>query len=405
MMTLTYRLAHPCTPTSAGASVLAVVSVQAPAFPLQRRPLHLGIALDRSGSMRGAPLAAAKTALNRFLQQLVAADRFTLVAFDSNVDLVADALPASEKWAAEAAVASLRSGGMTNLSGGWLAAADAIARARENGRNSRLVLLTDGHANVGLTQPEEFARIATGLRAQGIVTSTVGIGARYDDAILRQIAAHSGGNEHHIDDAEGLAPVLAAEFDELVGLYAQNVTLRFSPGPHVTARVLSGYPVSAGEGTSFSVALGDIVASDERSVLIEFTCGPCAGTQQLTVVSLSYQQVAGEVAFRESVAFLDVSRTDVSEPVPMDPIVLRHLTIVNTAEAQRRASDLAVSGDIHEAFNLLVATAEAAESAGLVCEASALRSEAAALQKDANMSAQRMRTRASSLSRHHRQPS
>jgi Ca-activated chloride channel family protein len=172
--------------------------------------------------MSGAPLATAKAALNAFLDQLVPHDRLTLVAFDDDVTVVARALPAAEKWQLQGAIASIEAGDMTNLSGGWLAAADAVVAAHDAAMDSRIVVLTDGHANRGLLEPRAFASVADGLRAKGVTTTTVGIGAEYDDTILAAIAAHGGGNEHHVDASDQLGPILTTELDDLVGLYAQK---------------------------------------------------------------------------------------------------------------------------------------------------------------------------------------
>jgi hypothetical protein len=103
--------------------------------------------------------------------------------------------------------------------------------------------------------------------------------------------------------------------------------LRFAPAAGVSGHVLNGYPAQADADSGFAVFCGDIVGSDERSVLVELTCGPDAGRQQLTAVTLSYQQVAGEVAFHEKVAFVDIAREETLEPVPMDAIVSQHLAI------------------------------------------------------------------------------
>jgi Ca-activated chloride channel family protein len=399
-MELSYRLAHPVTPTRDGSLALLLVTVRAPAVPLNRRPMHIGIVLDRSGSMRGAPLETAKVALRQFLGQLVAHDKLTLVAFNDETAVLAAGVPASEKSMLESAICSMRASGMTNLSGGWLAAADLLMRSETPAHDSRIILLSDGHANRGVSNPGAIAQIAHGLRARGVATTTIGIGAKYDDSLLSVIAAHTGGNQHHVDEADRIGPILTAELDDLVELYAQNVTLRFAPAADiVTARSLNGYPTIPHDG-GFSVVCGDIVANDERSVLVEFVCKPGAGPQQLTGVTLSYQQVAGEVAFHESVAFVDIMRHDTDATVAMDPIVAHNLSIVKTVDARRDASCLAEAGEHDEARSPLLAAAEQAEAMGLAQDADELRHDAIQIEQDAMMTAKRLKTRSGSRSRH-----
>jgi Ca-activated chloride channel family protein len=399
-MELTYRLAHPATPTHDGSGALLLVTVRAPALPLKRRPMHLGIALDRSGSMHGPALETAKVALRQFLGQLVADDKLTLVAFNEETSILAGAMPACDKSGLESAIGSMRASGMTNLSGGWLAAADLLTRSETPGRDSRIILLTDGHANRGVCDPAAIALIADGLRTRGIATTTIGIGADYDDSLLTVIAAHTGGNQHHVDEADRIGPILADELEDLVELYAQNVTLRFAPSAGVaTTHSLNGYPTVADDG-GFSVLCGDIVAGDERSVLVEFVCKPGAGPQQLTGVTLSYQQVAGEVAFHESVAFVDIMRADTDTPVVMDSIVAHHLSIVKTVEARRSASQAVVAGQHDQARSILLAAADQAEVMGLAQDAAELRHDATEIEQNAMMTSKRLKMRSESRSRH-----
>jgi Ca-activated chloride channel family protein len=399
-MELMYRLAHPATPTQDGSVALLLVTVRAPALPLKRRPMHLGIALDRSGSMRGSPLETAKAALRQFLAQLVADDKLTLVAFDDETSILAGGVPARDKSSLELAIRSIRSGGQTNLSAGWLATADLLTRGETPGRDCRIILLTDGHANQGVCDAGAIAQIADGLRLRGLATTTIGIGAQYDDSLLTEIAAHSGGNQHHVDEADSIGAILAAELGDLVELYAQNVTLRFAASAGVvSAHSLNGYPTVAHDG-GFGVMCGDIVAGDERSVLIEFVCKPGAGPQQLTAVTLSYQQVAGEVTFHESVAFVDIMRADTNEPVSMDPIVAHNLSIVKTVEARRNASLAVDAGRLDEARGILHAAADRAEVMGLAQDAQELRHDAATIEEDAMMTSKRLKTRSGSRSRH-----
>jgi hypothetical protein len=203
-----------------------------------------------------------------------------------------------------------------------------------------------------------------------------------------------------VDEADRIGRILAAELEDLVELYAQNVTLRFAPSAGVaSAHSLNGYPTVSHDG-GFSVVCSDIAAGDERSVLIEFVCKPGAGSQQLTGVTLSYQQVAGEVAFHESVAFVDIMRADTDEPVPMDPIVAHNLSIVKTVEARRNASQAVDAGQLDEARGMLCAAADQAEAMGLAQDAQELRHDAATIQEDAMMTSKRLKTRSQSRSRH-----
>ena len=399
-MQLSYRLAHPAIESTEDAEALMLVTLMAPVGTTQRRPVNLAVAIDRSGSMSGAPLAIAKAALSQFVDQLLPTDRLTIVAFDDHATPIISGQTATDKAALRAAINAIGTGGMTNLSAGWLMAADLVAKHADPGTYSRIVLLGDGVANAGITDADQLATIATGLSARGIPTTAIGIGSGYDDALLALIAAQSGGNLHHLDGVDGVGMLLKKEFEELIALYAQNLTLHIAPDVNVReCVVLNGYPVSA-SAHGLDVACGDIVMGDEKYILVRFRLGANVGTQALTALTLGYHQVAGDVAFRELVGFVNVNRHDIVDSTPIDAIVASHLTIVKAATARRAAADMADRGDISGASFLLRDAESEARAAGLTSEADDLSSTRRALENDVAMISKRMKSQSSSRSRY-----
>ena len=404
-MKLSYRLSRTAIESSADAEALLLITISAPVDIVSRRPVNLGVALDRSGSMAGEPLEIAKNALGQFVGQLLPEDRLTVVAFDDTAVPIISAKKATDKAALRSAIAAIQIGGMTNLSGGWLATSQLVSRKAKDETYSRIVLLSDGLANAGIVEHDKLADIAIGLRKRGIATTTVGIGSGYDDAITSLISGHSGGNAHHLDTLDGVGQVLSSEFEELIALFAQNVTIEIAPDANVIeAFVLSGYPVTQEKG-SFSISCGDIVAGDDLYVLVRFRCrSQVDGSHPLTGISLKYQQVAGEVAFKELTAFVSIDRADVVESTPIDTIVAQQLVIVKSVMARRNAADLAERGDIAGASFLLSNAASESRAAGLEEDALELEKSQAALHLDVAMTRKMMKTRSSMISRTRRRP-
>jgi uncharacterized protein YegL len=159
-------------------------------------PLNLALAIDVSGSMEGEKLAAAKKTAEEVTEALGPQDRLTIVAFSAKAQLLLSAatMDSAGKRKAQTAVRQLKSSGDTNLSDGWLLAAEQLAVAMQlNTETShRLVLLSDGHANRGITDAAELAVHAGELLRRGIITSTVGIGDGYDEALLGGMAEAVG---------------------------------------------------------------------------------------------------------------------------------------------------------------------------------------------------------------------
>jgi Ca-activated chloride channel family protein len=397
---LSYRLSHSSIPASADAEALLLVTISAPLGKIERRPVNLGVALDRSGSMSGEPLAIAKAALEQFVDQLLPEDRLTIVAFDDLATPVVTGQKASDKAAIRMAIAGIDVGGMTNLSAGWLSTSDIVASAADPGTYSRIAVLSDGHANAGITDHDKLADIAVGLRTRGIATTAVGVGANYDDSMLSLLAAQSGGNLHHLDTLDGVGQILASEFEELIGLYAQNLVLEIAPDANVLeATVLSGYPVQS-RAHGLSIACGDIVSGDDRHVLIRFRCAPRTdGTHPLTGVSLKYHQVAGDVAFKELTALVAIDRATGLDATPVDTIVAQHLVIAKSVIARRNAAEHAECGDIASAGSILSNAATQAREVGLEGDAMELDRARIALDYDHVLASKMMRNHASAQSR------
>jgi Uncharacterized protein containing a von Willebrand factor type A (vWA) domain len=156
-----------------------MLELTAPPAPTteERAPATLEVVLDRSGSMHDGKLEAALTALDALVARLDPADRFGLVVFDDQVEVVVPAGPLTDKQAVREALRRVAPGGMTNLSGGYLRGIQEARRVAD-GRGATLLLLSDGHANEGVTAAGELESIAVNAHRQGVTTGTLGTGAR-----------------------------------------------------------------------------------------------------------------------------------------------------------------------------------------------------------------------------------
>ena len=167
--------------------VLATIAAPRATTERERAPVNLAIVLDRSGSMSGEKIRVAKVAVEEAIARLRPDDRFCVVVYDDVVDVVIESTPASAE-ARRGAIERLRSvdaRGSTNLGEGWLRGCEQVARHLVDRGVNRCLLLTDGLANVGITDPEALASHAAELRARGVSTSTFGVGNDFDERLLQ----------------------------------------------------------------------------------------------------------------------------------------------------------------------------------------------------------------------------
>jgi Ca-activated chloride channel family protein len=253
-----------------------LVELQAPPAPERagRDAVNLAFVLDRSGSMSGAKIGLAKRAIETAVERLLPSDRFAIVAYDDRVDLVVESTPASRE-AKQNAVERLRSidaRGSTDLGSGWLRGAEQVARALAGagspaGSVNRVLLLTDGLANVGLTDPAELARHASELRSRGVTTTTFGVGEDFDESLLQSMAQAGGGHFYFIAAAAQIADHIATEVGELLSVVARDVAIEVTVADGLDVRSLSPYPMDV-RGNRRLVLLGDVMAEQVLEVVL-----------------------------------------------------------------------------------------------------------------------------------------
>ena len=251
----------------------AVVSIAAPhAEPTDTRgPVNVAFVLDRSGSMAGEKIELARRAVDHALRLLRSTDRFSLVAYDSEIDVVVESTFATPEASAHARarLASIEARASTDLCGGWLAGCEQVARVIEGEGLGRCLLLTDGLANHGVTDRDEIVTHARELRRRGVVTSTFGVGADFDERLLQQMADAGSGHFYFIERAVQIPDLFASELGEALEVVASGVTLTIETPEPLRVEVLNQLEAVREPGL-VTVQLGDLVSGQELSVITRF---------------------------------------------------------------------------------------------------------------------------------------
>ena len=262
-----------------------------------RPPVNLGFVLDRSGSMAGrGKLDLARAAVDAGLARLQSNDRFAVVVYDDRVDVVLEGSPASgeARQLAGERLAAIDARGSTDLAAGWLTGCEQVAVGQMDPGVNRALLLTDGLANVGVTDHAELVRHATELRDRGISTSTFGVGTDFDESLLQALADAGGGHFTFIDSAVQIRDAIASEVGETLAVVARDVTLEIVGPETVRLEALTPFPTEQ-RGSRTTVKLGDLVSGQVVRVILRLRFAPgTVGTDIGAMVSIGDRDGAFE---------------------------------------------------------------------------------------------------------------
>jgi Ca-activated chloride channel homolog len=308
--------------------------------------------------MSGAKIETARRAALAVLEQLEETDRVAAVIFDEHIDVLQAGAAATREVKARlrAELGAVQARGSTALHEGWLTGCRAIAPSVADATLARCFLLTDGLANVGLSDPEQIASEAAGVREHARVgTSTFGIGDDYAESLLGPMAVAGGGQFHNLRSPDEIARTFLGELGELFSVAALNVALEISAGPGIDAELVSPYWPRQTAATQWTIALGDLLAGEERHVIVRFAFGGAiAGGTQLIRARLTWLAADGaqrsgpwrEIAFEPA----DTAARGAEAP---DRAVLRLVGQHHADRARRTAIARSREGDVDGARKLL----------------------------------------------------
>jgi Ca-activated chloride channel family protein len=333
-------------PVAAGHVVRLLLRLEAEVTSrTDRLPLNLSLVLDRSGSMHGGKLAAARAAAALLVRRLAPDDTVSVVAYDDDVRTIAEPANGAAQAALPRAIEAIETGGSTNLSGGWLRGRELVARRLLERGVNRVILLTDGLANVGITDPSTLTGLSSQARKDGITTTTIGFGSDYCEHLLRAMADAGGGNMYYVEHEDQAASIFADELQGLLDLGAQNVTVQVSPAAaaHLVA-VHHDYP-SHTAGSTLHVELGDLYAREPRPLLAEFLITRAIGeTTAVAVLTVSGDVLTRDGAIEHQVITLPVTLS-ADEGARVEPEVRREMLLLETARVRREALERRGRGD------------------------------------------------------------
>jgi len=361
----------------------------APAAPRrrERRPLDIALVLDRSGSMAGSKLQLARKAARQAVETLGSQDSVALITYDDEVTrLVPGArLDAEHRRQLLAAIDGITPGGTTNLSGGWLTGCEEVGRLAREEAVARVLLLSDGLANRGMTDRDELAHHAGELRARGVVTSCLGVGNDFDERLMEGMARAGGGNFYFLERAEQIPDYLLTELGDALEVVARGVALELDGEVGMEIESLDDRRTGR-QGMRHRILVGDLVDRQEVELVVKVTF-PRRGAEDGALLTARIVDRDGALSEPPVTLTWDYASHEANDRQARDRGVDLLVAGRYAARARTAAAEHNRAGNLDAAQRELRATARRIRQyAGDVAELHAL---AAELERDAERHAER----------------
>ena len=320
-----------------------------PARQKTRKPYHLALVIDRSGSMSGEPLHEAVRCARHIVDRLEPTDIASLVIFDHRIHTLVPALVVGDRQVLHAALAQIHSGGNTDIHGGWKAGADSLRPGAAEAALARVILLSDGNANSGETSDAaEVAALCEAATQQGVTTSTYGLGRDFNEDLMVEMAKKGQGNHYYGDTAADLFEPFAEEFDLISSLHSRHVRLSLGTPQGVKINLLNDYPVEERDGFPV-IRLPDIPWGAEAWAMVELEIPAGlaleSGNQFLQAAVTAATPEGEPLAYPEAALTLKAVSPPAWDALLADPLVAQRLAELAAARLLAQARAAADAGD------------------------------------------------------------
>ena len=262
-----------------------------------RHAVDLVVVLDRSGSMNGRKITDARRAVQRLMDTLSPQDRLALVAYDNTAAALSGLFPMTESNRRElaAVISGIQPGGGTNLGGGLKAGLDMLSATAPGDHHRKLILISDGLANQGITDPHALGRMAAKGLAQDWVVSTVGVGNDFNEHLMTTLADHGAGNYYYLENPAAFAAVFEREYRHAAAAAASGVTISIPVHDGVRLIDAGGYPIENKNGRA-TFNPGNLRFGQTRTLYLSFKVPTeTAHEIALTGLQVRYRSDEGQV--------------------------------------------------------------------------------------------------------------
>ncbi len=333
------------------------IRLQAPASENEnhRPKVNLGIVLDRSGSMTGEKLEYVKEAARHVLDQLQKQDQAALVVYDDQVKVLSHSINVTNgnRFELKQLITGIEVGSSTNLCDGWLTGCKEIAAAAKEDTINRTMLLTDGLANVGVTDLEILAQHAFELYKDDVSTSTFGVGLGFNEHLLEAMANKGGGNFHYIERPDEIPQIFLKEFDQLIGIKARKVEIKLDLPSSIKWQVLGGWATEYKNGC-LQIYIGAMLTAKTQDIYVKLQIPADVNASDLVLSAKVFGQGEPGQLYEDQtkLVFQHASQAEV-DAAPENKEVMERFSVVELAETAAEALKLERKGQRDEANQML----------------------------------------------------
>jgi Ca-activated chloride channel homolog len=318
----------------------------------ERVPLNLCIVLDRSGSMGDeGKLDYAKQSIAFVIKNLSKTDVFSLVTYDDSVEVFIPPTSVADKNALTERVKKIETGGSTNLSGGMLEGYEQVKKNFKANQVNRVLLISDGLANVGVTEPEQIQQIARTQSKSGITISTFGVGQSFNEILMTGVAEYGSANYYYIDKPDKIADIFSRELKGLLAVVAQNCTMLVEIQGGARLDTVFGYRYDSVQN-GIVIKLGDLVSEEKKLALVRMLPQRVKTASVIPAkITYSYDDVVGNkgrVSVSKDVVFTPTADSELFSK-NYNATVLKDIDMFNSTDLMQKTMEMVDKGNLDEA--------------------------------------------------------